>query len=267
MQDLVMLKIGGSVCTEKSKSQFKVRTKAVERIAAEIAAARKENDFRLIVVNGAGPFGHVNVTDYDIDSGLQTPRDYEGFIKTVCDCGYLNWRVSDILRKNGILAYPFPTSSVTVQSGKRVTGMDIDVIKRLWEANPGITPVMNGTMVPDLKLKGSVVSGDAVIENIAGRLKPRRIVFATDIDGIFTADPRKSRGAKLIDVIRKDNFGDVKAGISGSSNVDVTGGMIGKVSRFLDMEIDTLVINGNVSGRVKDALLGKPVRGTLIAGK
>ena len=264
MKDLILMKIGGSVCAEKSKGKFKARLRPVSRIAAEIVKARKERDFRLILVNGAGPFGHVNVKNYDIDDGLRTPRDFEGFSKTICDCGYLNYKVTEALRKEGVLAIPYPTTSVIISSGKKIVSFCLDVIKRLWDSNPDIVPVMNGDMVPDLEMNGSVVSGDDVIEQLAVRLGVKRIIFATDVDGIFTADPNKDKKAELIDVITKGNFKEVKSGISGSSNTDVTGGMLGKVERLLSLDTETMIINGNAPGRVRDALLGKQVKGTVV---
>ncbi len=264
MQELILLKIGGSVCTEKSRNSFKVRTGAVRKIAKEIVDARKQKDFRLILVNGAGPFGHTNVSDYDINHGLKSPRDFEGFCKTICDCGYLNWKVSDVLRNAGLHSIPYPSSSVIVQAGKRITSFHMDVIKRLWDSDPGIIPVMNGTMVPDIEMKGSVVSGDAVLGHLASRFGINLMIFATDVDGIFTSDPNKNSDASLIEYVTKQNFNEIKRGISGSSNLDVTGGMLGKVKKLLDLDNRTVIVNGNASGRVRDALLGEEVRGTII---
>ncbi len=264
MRELVLLKIGGSICTEKGKGHFRVRAGPVKRIAHEIIEARKQKDFRLLVVNGAGPFGHVNVEEYDINHGLRTPKDFEGFIKTISDCAYLNWKVSDILRKGGLDTVPVPSSSVIVQAGRKIVSFNMDVIKRLWDSNKDIVPVMNGTMVPDTELKGSVVSGDAVLQHLAERLNPEVMVFATDVDGIFTENPRRNRKAKLIEYVTKQNFHEIREGISGSSGVDVTGGMLGKVEKLLGLRNRTIIVNGNVPGRVRDAILGEDVRGTII---
>ena len=267
MNDLIVLKIGGSICTEKSSGKFRVKKVLVSRIAREIKEAGQQKKFRLLVVNGAGPFGHVNVKNYDINDGLHTPRDFEGFVKTVCDCDSLNYSVTEILRKAGLLAYPFPSSSVAIQSGKKLVSLYMDVVKMLWNFNEGIIPVMNGTMTADIRLRGSVVSGDAVIEHIARRMMPRRIIFATDVDGIFMADPKKNKKARLIRRITKENFDGLKRGIKGSSSVDVTGGMLNKVERLLDTGAETIIVNGRVPGRIKAALSGEEVKGTVISGK
>jgi isopentenyl phosphate kinase len=264
MKDLILLKIGGSVCTHKSTGKFRVRTDAVAKIAREIAEARKERDFRLLVVNGAGAFGHANVVEYDINDGLTKARDFEGFVKTIGDCNRLNLMISDIMRRKGLPAYPYPTSSVVIQSAKKITAFWMDGIKAIWGSNEDIIPVMNGDMVPDTRIKGSVLSGDGVIEHMAARMAVKRIVFATDVDGVFTGDPRKEKRARLIREVTKDNFERIRHGISGSSNTDVTGGMLGKVRRFLGMGTVTVIVNGNRPGRVRDAILGKAVKGTII---
>ena len=218
----------------------------------------------MIVVNGAGPFGHVNVTEYDIDRGLSSPRDYEGYVKTVCDCGYLNCIVAETMRKKGLLALPYPSSSVIMQSRKKIVYFSLDPVKRMWDANDGIIPVMNGTMVPDTELKGSVVGGDAVIGYLSGRLHAKKVVFAVDVDGIFTADPHKDSRATLIRNITKANFQGFKKGISGSKSTDVTGGMLGKVEKLLSGGAVAQIVNGNKPGRVRDALMDSPVEGTII---
>jgi isopentenyl phosphate kinase len=267
MQDLIILKIGGSVCTQKASGKFSVRKAAVRRIAREIKEAMDERGFSLLVVNGAGPFGHVNVAEYDINEGVRTQRDFEGFYKTVCDCSFLNCSVAEILRNDGLHAYPFPTSSVAVQSGKKIVAFEIEAMKRMWDADKKAVPVMNGTMVPDMMIGGSVISGDAVIEYLSGRLRPKLVVFATDVDGIFTKDPRKDSKAKLIEVVTHRNIGEVRTSLSGSSAVDVTGGMLGKVERLLSLDSDTLIVNGNAPGRVKKALLRENVMGTLVKSR
>lgn len=264
MRKTILLKIGGSVCTEKSKGAFKVRKKTVERIGVEISEARSVKEFRLILVTGAGPFGHSNVTDYDISEGLVTPRDYEGFAKTVSDCGYEGFLISEYLRRKGVLVYPYPSSSVIIQSNKKLVSFYLDTIRKLWHMNEDIVPVMNGTMVPDITIKGSIISGDRVITHLAERMRIKRIIFATDVDGIFSKDPHKDKNAKLIEMITKSNYKEIESGITGSSNTDVTGGMLGKVKKLLGTDTETLIINGNIPGRIKSALIGNDVKGTII---
>ena len=82
MSQLVILKLGGSVITEKERNKVKARKGLIKRIAKEIKRARKKKDFRLILVHGAGPFGHKFVTDYGINKGIKTERQVQGFVLT-----------------------------------------------------------------------------------------------------------------------------------------------------------------------------------------
>jgi len=264
MRDLILLKIGGSICTEKHSGRFIVRARVVRRLAKEISDARSQKPFRLVVVNGAGPFGHANVVEYDIRDGVKTARDFEGFVKTVSDCAFVNHAVSELLRKGGLLTFPYPASSAVIQSRKKIASFSLDPIKRLWDASEDIVPVIGGTMVPDLETRGSIISGDTVIEYLAERLSPRLVVFATDVDGIFSDDPHRNRKARLFKEVTKASFARIRQGLKGSASTDVTGGMLGKVEKLLSLQAPSLIINGNRPGRVRDALLGNKVKGTLI---
>lgn len=58
-KQLIILKLGGSAITAKDESRPEVNAANLERLAGEIAEARKEADLSMFIVHGAGPFGHV----------------------------------------------------------------------------------------------------------------------------------------------------------------------------------------------------------------
>ena len=121
-------------------------------------------------------------------------------------------------------------------------------------------------MVLDEKLNASVVSGDAIIPFLAKKLNARKVFFGTDVAGIFTADPKKVSKAKLIEKIHPHNFEEVLLKVSGSSAVDVTGGMRGKL---LELKValngmDVFVFDSTKKGNVLNSLLGKKIIGTEI---
>jgi isopentenyl phosphate kinase len=59
LSELVLLKLGGSVITDKTRP-FTARLDVIERLAAEIknALTDRGDDLRLIIGHGAGSFGH-----------------------------------------------------------------------------------------------------------------------------------------------------------------------------------------------------------------
>ncbi len=264
MVELFILKIGGSVCTEKAKNLCEAKTALIRNIAVEIKIAMEKNKFRLILVHGAGPFGHKLVHDYGINNGVKTKKQIEGFVKTHNSMLELNKKFIEIFLEEGLLAVPIPPISCIIQSNKKIKKFDTTIIESLLDLN--IIPVLHGDMVLDEKLNASVVSGDAIIPFLAKKFNAKKVFFGTDVAGIFTADPRKVSRAKLIEKIHPHNFEEVLLKVSGSSAVDVTGGMRGKL---LELKaalggMDVFVFDSTKKGNVLNSLIGKKVVGTEI---
>lgn len=265
MTDLYILKLGGSVCTDKQNNRFKVNEQIVRLVGREIKSARKKKDFRLIVVNGAGPFGHTNVHEYGINKGVRSPKDFEGMCRTAIDCADLNLQIAKLFWKEGLLAYPVPASAITVQKNKKIVFQDETVVRELFRQNRKIIPVLNGTFTVDSFLGGSVVSGDATIAHLAKKLQAKKVLFGTDVNGVFTSDPKKFLDAKQIPLISKKNWKKVLLGVGESAALDVSGGMKGKLARLAEKTrgIPIVIFDATKKGNTFDALNGKKT-GTLI---
>ncbi len=264
MPELFILKIGGSVCTEKAKNLCEAKTELIQNIAEEIKLAMEKKKFKLILVHGAGPFGHKLVSDYKINNGVRTRKQIEGFVKTHNSMLSLNKEFIGIFLQEGLNAVSIPPLSCIVQSGKKIKKFDTAVIERLLDLN--IIPVLHGDMVLDEKLNASVVSGDAIIPFLAQKLNAKKVFFGTDVAGIFTADPKKVSKAKLIEKIHPHNFEEVLLKVSGSNAVDVTGGMRGKLLE-LKQNLhgkEVFVFDSSKKGNVLNSLIGKKVVGTEI---
>ena len=260
MPDLYIIKLGGSVITEKEGNHFEAREKEIARIAGEIKKALGEKGFSLIVVHGAGPFGHGNVQKFGIDNGVFTAEQKEGYKKTVLDCIFLNSIVVSKLREAGIEAVGFDPNKIIVQREKKIVEFDTSAVEKAL--SQGKVPVLFGQMVPDEKLNASVISGDTIIAFLAKKFKAKKVLLATDVAGIFTADPKKEKGAKRIALIDEKNFETVIESVGGASTVDVTGGMRGKLEKLKGL--NALVFDATKAGNVFKALAGKKVDGTEI---
>jgi isopentenyl phosphate kinase len=66
-----ILKLGGSLITEKAKDEPMVRTDVLKRLAEEISKELKEKELKLIIVHGAGPYGHVLAKEYGRKEGIK----------------------------------------------------------------------------------------------------------------------------------------------------------------------------------------------------
>jgi len=269
---VIILKIGGSIITDKNSIEPKVNYDNLDRISSEIANAfnNKSLDIAdgLIIVHGAGSFGHPPAKKYKIGEPFnkeEYPLKRKGFSEIVLSMKKLDLYVCESLLKHGIPAIPIQTSAVIKASNKRINNFDLEMIKNYL--NEGYVPVLYGDIVLDDKLNMSILSGDQIIEYIASFLNPDRVVLGTDVDGVYNKNPKIHKDAKLIEKL--SSLDDITQ-MESTTNVDVTGGMIGKVKELLtlaDNGVDSEIINANKPEIISKSLQGKIVKGTKISKK
>ena len=264
MSYLYIIKLGGSVITAKEKNKFEIQEDSLARIASEIKRAQTEKKFSLIVVHGAGPFGHTNVINFGIDNGVYSEKQKEGLARTIRDCNTLDQAVVKQLNSAGLNAIGLDPNKQVVQENKRVVQFETRTIEHAL-SNRKI-PVLFGQMVPDTKLNASVISGDTIIAFLAQKFFPKKILLGTDVTGVFTADPKTDSQAKLIPVIDQNNFVEVLQKVGESKSQDVTQGMKGKIMKLKETLSGTeaFIFNANETNAVYNALTGKPIKGTKI---
>ncbi len=264
MPDLYIIKLGGSAITEKEGNKFEVKRELLARIAVEIKTAMDEDGFSLIIVHGAGPFGHTNVVEYGINNGVHSDRQKEGLAKTIKDCNFLDSIVVDELKKPGIEAMPFDPNQIVEQDNKKIKQFGTKGIESAIQQ--GQVPVLFGQMVPDKSLNASVVSGDTIISYLAKKLNAKKVFLGADVAGIYSADPKKDPKAERIEVINEENFDSVLEKVGEASTVDVTGGMKGKLLNLREQLHGTtaVIFDANEWGVFYKALKGDKVNGTKI---
>lgn len=285
---MIILKLGGSIITEKGAIKPTINDENLKRISKEIKKAlnhpiknnsikdnpiKDKNNYNngLIIVHGAGSFGHPFASEYKIGkpfSGEEELRKKrKGFTLTQKWVKKLNSIVCDALIKEGLPVVSIQPSSFIITKNKRIESANLDVIKKYLEN--GFIPVIYGDVVPDLEetIKMAVVSGDQIINYLAKHLMPRRVILGTDVDGVFTKNPKKYSDAKIIPEVTSLN--DLESHDS-TTNVDVTGGMVGKIKELLElaeMGIESEIINAECETFIERALCDKEVRGTIIKQK
>ena len=142
---------------------------------------------------------------------------------------------------------------------------DESVIRMMVEK--GLMPVMFGDVVQDKNLGFAICSGDQITELLAKMFDVERVIFVSDIDGLFDSDPKTDPNAELLSKIDKDTLSAVNTDISVD---DVTGGVRGKIETMLDMcskERDCILVNGMVEGRLLSLLKGEDVICTRAEGE
>ncbi|MDY0387819.1 MAG: isopentenyl phosphate kinase [Methanolobus sp.] len=250
---ITILKVGGSVITDKSADDGAAKLNEIERIASEIA------DFngKLIIVHGAGSFGHPQVKRF----GLTGKFDHTGSIITHMSVRELNTMFVKALNSAGVNALPIHPMACAISENSRIKSMFLEQIEEML-AN-GFVPVLHGDMVMDTELGTSVLSGDQIVPYLAIQMKASRIGIGSAEDGVL------DNKNELIPHISNENFNEVKEYLGGSPNTDVTGGMLGKVLELLNLSEQSnstsYIFNAVNSGNISDFLKGKNI-GTAISG-
>ena len=258
--ELIILKIGGSIITYKDKTVPKVNFRNLRIIASQLTGTKN----KLVLIHGAGSFGHQIVKKTGIDKGIRKQQDLISFAETQRLQNELNCIIVKELIKKGLPAFPCQASSHAVLSSGRLLTMNIDVIRGLLKLN--MIPVLYGVPAYDIKKGCSILSGDQIAPFLAEKLKAKKIIMASNVDGVFTANPHKNKNAKQIKEINKKNFKEIKKTLEGSSFTDVTGGMAGKVLELINTAkkgICAQIIDGVKKNNIRKALSGQGV-GTII---
>lgn len=261
MKYLIVLKIGGSLITDKFSDTPKINPKNLKRISEEIASSYDKEKMSLIIVHGVGSYGHVIVKKTEIDKGIRTEKQLMDFAETQRLQNELNSIVSKYLIDAGLPAIPFQASSFAVLNKGRIVRMDLSTLKGFIEMN--MIPILYGVPAYDKTYKCSILSGDQIAPYLAVKLNAKKIIHATNVDGVFTADPNKNADAKLIPEINSDNIEQVKDWLTGSTATDVTGGMLGKISELLEVGVESQIINALVDGNIARAFRNEKI-GTVI---
>ncbi|MBR4685444.1 MAG: isopentenyl phosphate kinase family protein [Candidatus Methanomethylophilaceae archaeon] len=249
---MILIKLGGSVITDKAQYRSFKQEQTV-RLCKEIASA----GVGVMIVHGAGSFGHMIAKKYSLQYGLKDFGQIPAVAQVQHDVRELSAMVTQELIKVGLPAVSVPPGSCFVMDKGRLIVNDPEALKAL--AHIGIMPVLFGDVVADRSYGFAICSGDQAMEVIADIFKPSKIVFVSDVDGLYTADPKKDPNAKLIEYADGSMLDKLDSELSVA---DVTGGIKGKVEEMIRMcgdDGECILVNGTVPGRLEALLKGEEV--------
>ncbi len=256
MKNLVFVKLGGSLITDKSRP-YTTRGSVIKRLSKEIHESRKGKP--LLVGHGGGSFPHVSASKYETHKGVINEKSWEGFVRVQNDAAKLNRMIVSSLIDAGENAVSIQPSASCVAKNDRITE---------WYTKPfeislsrGLVPVPYGDVCLDLDKGCCIISTEEIFRFLANELKPERIIMVGKTDGVLDS------GGNVIKEITEGNFGEIKNSLMSSDGIaDVTGGMILKVEKAMEMGTEIEIINGLKPGVLKRSLLGERGLGTIIRG-
>jgi|EP00945_MAST-04E_sp_MAST-4E-sp1_P003507 isopentenyl phosphate kinase len=281
--EVVVIKLGGGLITQKDS----FCTPIVGRIYALARAVKKciESGVRVVIVHGAGSFGHLRSRRWRLNEGhlpgVVFPPESDCLSQAQAvslvrqEMLTLNRIVCDALKDVGVVVRSHPPHQWVVGTGLAFQG---DVRGRfLQSGTAGEVDVTFGDVVnvKDSKRRFSILSGDDLVVRLSLELpNVKRLVFAIGgVDGLLRVPP--SNGGSVKDLI-KVYTPSMAVEMEHHSAIDVTGGIGLKVHRGVHVSsassgtVDVYIVNGEISSRVVSACLGQSkseIVGTKICGQ
>ena len=257
-EDLILIKFGGSLITNKSKTcspKYKIIDGLCKAIGDILLQGKK-----IILIHGAGSFGHMKAKKWNISEGIDDPNkefQYAAIKEIRSDMEKLNKIIISNLAQYSI-------DSVVYSPHKNGKGLGINYFlnKNFFElVKKNNVVVSYGDVVDcDNDQKFGILSGDDLCELISNKLKPSHVIFAIDGALGLIDDPNLPGGGNLI----KEYTIGTKIVTNEVSN-DVTGGMNLKLMRAKNcfkMGSRVSIINGNNPQMIINAINGKEFIGT-----
>lgn len=256
-RQMMIVKLGGSLITDKSQLRT-FRGDRMKALAKEIRMAGKQ----MILVHGAGSFGHILAKEHKLKDGYVDETQIAGISQVQKDVKDLNLKVMDALVEEGLKPVALPPRSVVRMNAGALEYMDIRPFHEYLKL--GMMPVTFGDVVLDTSRKFAICSGDDLVLWLSREFKPERVVFATDTDGVYPDYP-PAEGSTVIQRLDWGTFKSLEESRTGRA--DVTGGIIRKLTLMFDIAdlgAETWVINGATDERLMKFLTGQDVPGTQI---
>ena len=263
MKELIFLKLGGSIITDKNQTNTP-QLETLKRLCSEISHAITEKpDLSLLVGHGSGSFGHVAASKYQTREGVQSSEQWFGYAKVANRARALNQIVIDSFLEANIPAVSFSACSAISTDRHVIQNWDITPIQSALVKN--LVPVIYGDVVFDQTIGGTILSTEDLFDYLAQYLHPDKILLAGLENGVWIDFPKCTQ---LHHEITPKSNKILDKNITKSASTDVTGGMRSKVDKMLNLvckypNTEVTIFSARQSGNVYSSLMGKQI-GTVI---
>ena len=217
-----VIKIGGSLAENPP---------LLKELCNRLSSFSKKHN--LVIVPGGGKFADV-VRDYDQEYALSAVAAHEMAILGMDQFGLM---LSEIIPKS--------RTTYSIEEAERFSKS-----RQLTVFLPARIMFRKKPLEPSWD-----VTSDSIAAYIAGQLKAKNLILVTDVDGVFTADPKKNSKAEFISSISTSRL--------------LAFGQRTSVDKFLpklllETHTSCTVVNGAYPERVDDVLVGRKTVATYI---
>ncbi len=258
---LLVLKLGGSLLTDKS-TPYTVRNGILDSIALELKECMDSGLIEsLVLIHGVGSFGHPPVIKYKLYSGFTDSKQLINLSKTQIIVTKLRVMIVESLEKAGIpVNLMYPSSLLVGKSGK-VSEFSFIALKGFLSI--GMVPLLGGDMMYDEDIGFSICGGDVLSVIIARELEANRLIYATEVSGVYDKDPKIFTDALMLKEININEIDRVIQNIDVSNKKDTTGLMKGKLisistaKHLIEQGLKVSIISMMAPNTLKSYLEGK----------
>ena len=222
---VVVLKLGGSVLTEKDRPETLDRA-SLDACAGAIGDRDRGlvPDGDLLLVHGGGSFGHYRAEEHGV-SVVDGTDDPAAVLAVHDSMRRLNDAVVAALHEHGVPAVG--VEPLSLASRDATGGLDLPTRSIAAMLAGGFVPVVFGDVVATAGDGFTVLSGDELAVALAAAFDADRVGMCSGVPGVFGAD------GEVLDHI--DSLDDVAEAFGDVDGWDVTGGMAAKVGALLDL--------------------------------
>lgn len=248
----ILIKLGGSLITDKSKP-LSLRKTTITQLATELSQLHaKYPNFRWIIGNGAGSFGHYTVHKV---SYKDSPADPDKILAVRKSVMKLNEQIVRALVEAGLPAVTVMPHEFIFEVNDQLS-VNHSAVLKLLEKNK--IPVVYGDVI-DSNDASRIIPTEEILETIGLQSlkqlgeKPYICIYATSVDGVLDKNGK---------VMPKLSSADDLHVHKNHGEYDVTGGMAQKVKAALTMAKHTeqvYILNGYVPGEITKAVSSEPV--------
>ena len=198
---LIIKKFGGTSLSniDKIKNAAKLVKKEVilgNKVVVVVSALGKTTDKLQSLINKISLNGNSKEIDAILSSGEQASS------------GLMALALKNInVKSRSFLGWQIPILTNTSYGKARILNIDIKILKK--EMKKGITPVIAGFQGISSEFRISTIGrggSDTTAVAMASKLSADRCDIHTDVEGVFTADPRWVKKAKKIDQLTYDEM-------------------------------------------------------------
>ncbi|MFX0144885.1 MAG: type 2 isopentenyl-diphosphate Delta-isomerase [Candidatus Hodarchaeota archaeon] len=254
VNEIVLLKLGGSLLTDKNKP-FSLREGVIDNCINQVIESKKP----IILIHGGGSFGHPIARNYQISEGLNDSIEDQiiGLSKTHDIMNKFNSIVINKLLDKKCPAISIQPSSIFLRAFNQIRIKTVEPIEQLIKL--GVIPVLYGDILLSRDSSFSILSGDQIILKLCEEIqnfKVSKVIFAIEKDGLFIKENGKEKLALKLSSNDLDNIKLAEL----DQKIDVTGGMKSKLETIKEIvkhNIPVQIINGLKNENILKALINQ----------